>query len=148
MNLTDLNNHQQIIYLNKIKNRIVFKIKTLYKIKFSPETTKPLGSTKKDIDEDKDREDVPKLESVEVVLIHCNLVNNNYQQTSKLLFTFVPNKQLGQLINIAPHSLIILGTRNTEFSFIEVWFTYQNSEPLEIEDNVNFTLIIGLTLQK
>ena len=148
MNLTDLNNHQQIIYLNKIKNRIVFKIKTLYKIKFSPETTKLLGSTKKDIDEDKDREDVPKLESVEVVLIHCNLVNNNYQQTSKLLFTFVPNKQLGQLINIAPHSLIILGTRNTEFSFIEVWFTYQNSEPLEIEDNVNFTLIIGLTLQK
>ena len=148
MNLTDLNNHQQIIYLNKIKNRIVFKIKTLYKIKFSPETTKLLGSTKKDVDEDKDREDVPKLESVEVVLIHCNLVNNNYQQTSKLLFTFVPNKQLGQLINIAPHSLIILGTRNTEFSFIEVWFTYQNSEPLEIEDNVNFTLIIGLTLQK
>ena len=148
MNLTDLNNHQQIIYLNKIKNRIVFKIKTLYKIKFSPETTKLLGSTKKDIDEDKDREDVPKLESVEVVLIHCNLVNNNYQQTSKLLFTFVPNKQLGQLINIAPHSLIILGTRNTEFSYIEVWFTYQNSEPLEIEDNVNFTLIIGLTLQK
>ena len=107
---------------------------------------KLLGSTKKDVDQDKDGEDVPKLESVEVVLVHCNLVNNNYQQTSKVLFTFVPNKQFGQLINISPYSLTILGTTNTEFSFIEVWFTDQNCEPLEIEDNVNLTLIIGLTL--
>ena len=63
---------------------------------------------------------MPKLESVEVVLGHCNLINNNYQQTSKVLFTFVPNKQFGQLINIAPHSLTMLSTTNTEFSFIEV----------------------------
>ena len=61
------------------------------------------GRTKKYVDQDKDREDVPKLESVEVVLVHCNLVNNNYQQTSKVLFTFLPNKQFGQLINIARH---------------------------------------------
>ena len=135
------------IYPNKIKNRIVFKIKTGYKLELlSPETMKLLGSTKKDVDQDKDGEDVPKLESVEVVLVHCNLVNNNYQQASKVLFTFVPNKQFGQLINIAPHSLTMLGTTNTEFSFIEVWFTDQNSEPLEIEDNANLTLIIGLTL--
>ena len=87
-----------------------------------------------------------RLDSVEVVLVHRNLVNNNYQQTSKVLFTFVPNKQFGQLINISPHSLTILGTTNTEFSFIEVWFTYQNSVPLEVEDNVNLTLIIGLPL--
>ena len=107
---------------------------------------KLLGSTKKDVDKDKNGEDVPKLESVEVVLVHCNLVNNNYQQASKVLFTFVPNKQFGQLINISPHSLTMLSTTNTEFSFIEVWFTDQNSEPLEIEDNVNLTLIIGLTL--
>ena len=107
---------------------------------------KLLGSIKKDVDQDKDREDVPKLESVEAVLVHCNLVNNNYQQASKVLFTFAPNKQFGQLINIAPHSLTMLSTTNTEFSFIEVWFTDQNSEPLEIEDNVNLTLIIGLTL--
>ena len=106
---------------------------------------KLLGSTKKDVDSDKNSENVPKLESVEVVLVHCNLVNNNYQQASKVLFTFVPNKQFGQLINIAPHSLTILGTTNTEFSFIEVWLTDQNSEPLEIEDNVNLTPIIGLT---
>ena len=70
---------------------------------------KLLGSTKKDVDQDKDGEDVPKLESVEVVLVHCNLVNNNYQQTSKVSFNFVPNKQFGQLINIAPHSLTMLG---------------------------------------
>ena len=80
---------------------------------------KLLGSTKKDVDKDKNGEDVPKLESVEVVLVHCNLVNNNYQQASKVLFTFVPNKQFGQLINIAPHSLTMLGTTNTEFRFIE-----------------------------
>ena len=74
--------------------------------------------------------------------MHCNLVNNNYQQ-SRVLFTSVPNKQFGQLINIAPHSLIMLSTRNTEFLSIEVWFTDQNREPLEIEDNVNLTLIVG-----
>ena len=81
---------------------------------------KLLGRTKKDVDQDKNGEDVQKLESVEVVLVHCNLVNNNYQQASKVLFTFVPNKQFGQLINIAPHSLTMLSTTNTEFSFIEV----------------------------
>ena len=135
------------IYPNKIKNRIVFKVKTGYKLELlSPETMKLLGSAKKDVDKDKDGEDVPKLESVEVVLVHCNLVNNNYQQASKVLFTFVPNKQFGQFIIISPHSLTMLSTTNTEFSFIEVWFTDQNSEPLEIEDNVNLTLIIGLTL--
>ena len=118
-----------------------------YKLELlSPETMVLLRSTKKDVDQDRDGEDAPKLESVEVVLVHCNLVNNNYQQTSKVLFTFVPNKQFGQLINISPHSLTMLGTRNTKFLFIEVWFTDQNSEPLEIEDNVNLKLIIGLTL--
>ena len=104
---------------------------------------KLLGTTKKDVDQAKDGEDVPKLESVEVVLVHCNLVNNNYQQTSKILFTFVSNKQFGQLINVAPHSLIMLNTTNTEFSSIEVWSTDQNSEPIEIEDSVNLTLNIG-----
>ena len=132
------------IYPNKTKNRIVFKIKTGYKLELlSSERMKLLGSTKKDADQDKNGEDLPKLESSKVVLVHCSLVNNMYQQTSKVLFTFVPNKQFGQLINIAPHSLTMLSTTNTEFSFIEVWFTDQNSEPLEIEDNVNMTLIIG-----
>ena len=76
---------------------------------------KLLGSTKKDVDKDKNGEDVPKLESVEVVLVHCNLVNNSYQQASKVLFTFVPNKQFGRLITISPHSLTMLKTTNTEF---------------------------------
>ena len=89
---------------------------------------------------------VPKLEFFEFVLVHCNLVNNNYQKTSKVWFTFLPNKQFWQLINISPHSLTMLGTTNTEFSFIEVWFTDQNGESLEIEDNGNLTLIIALTL--
>ena len=65
---------------------------------------KLLGRTIKDVDQNKNEEDVPKLESVEVVLVDCNLVNNNYQQASKLLFIFVPNKKFGKLINIAPHS--------------------------------------------
>ena len=103
---------------------------------------KLLGSSKKDVDQDRDGENLPKLESVEVVLVHCNLVNNNYQQASKVLFTFVPNKQFGQLINISPHLLIMLNTTNTEFSFIEVWFTDQNSKKLEIKENVSITLII------
>ena len=89
------------IYPNKIKNRIVFKVKTGYKLQLlSPETMKLLGSTKKDVDQDKDGEDIPKLESVEAFLVRCNLVNNNYQQSSKVLFTFVLNKKFGQLINI------------------------------------------------
>ena len=82
------------IYVKRIKNRTVFKIKTGYKLELLyPETMKLLGNTKKDVNEDKDGGDVPKLESVEVVLVHCNLVNNNYQQVSKALFTFVPNKE-------------------------------------------------------
>ena len=92
---------------------------------------------------DKDGEDVPKLESVEVVLVHCNLVNNSYRQGSKVLFTFVPNEQFGQLITISPHTLTMLKTTNAEFPFIQIWFTDQNNRPLQINDNVNTTLIIG-----
>ena len=112
------------IYTNKIKKKIVFKIKARYKLELlTPETMKLLGSTKKDIDKDKNGENVPKLESVEVVLGHCNLVKNDYQHTSKVLFTFVPNKKFGQLINISLHSLTMMNIVKTEFSFVEVWFT-------------------------
>ena len=148
-NETLTENHPIQIYPNKIKNRIVFKVKTRCKLEFlTPETMKILGSTKKDVDKDKDGEDVPKLESVEVVFMHCNLVSTSYQQTSKVLFTFVPNKQFGQLITISPHSLTMLKTTNTEFQSIQLWFTDQNNRPLEIEDSVNITLIIGYTLYK
>ena len=104
-----------------------------------------LGSSNNTIDSDKDGELVPKLEVVEVVLVHCNLVNNSYQKAPKVLFTFVPNKQFGQLITITPHSPTMLKTTNAEFSFIEIWLTDQNNRPLEIEDNVNITLIIGIS---
>ena len=121
------------IYPNKIKNRIVFKIKIGYKLELlSPQTMKLLGSTKKDVDKDKDGEDVPKLESLEVVLVHCNLGNNSYQQASKVLFTFVPNKQFDQLITISSDLLTILKTTNTEFQSTQIWFTNQNNRPLEI----------------
>ena len=113
------NPHVQI-YPNKIKNWIVFKIKVGYKLELlSQEKMKLLGSTRKEVDKDKDGEDVPKLESVEVVLVHCNLVNNNYQQASKVLFTFVPNKQFGQLINIAPHSLTMVDTKIKNFHLLK-----------------------------
>ena len=87
----------------------------------------------------KNSENVPKLESAEVLLVHCNLVKNDYQHTSKVLFSFVPIKQFGQLIN----TLTMMNTGNTEFSFVEVWFTDQASKALEIEDNINLALIIG-----
>ena len=118
------------IYHNKIK--VNYELELL-----SPETMELLGSTKKDVDRVKDGEDVPKLESVEVVLVHCNLVNKNYQQLSKVLFTFVPAKKFRQLINISPHSLTTLKRTNTEFSSIEARITDQNSKPIEIEDNVD-----------
>ena len=82
-----------LIYANKISNRIVLKIKTGYKLELlSKETMKLLGSTRDNTDADKNSENVPRLENVEVVLVHCNLVNNSYQQASRVLFTFVPNK--------------------------------------------------------
>ena len=94
--------------MNRIKNRIVFKIKTGYKLELlTPETMKLLGSTKKDVEKDKGGENVPKLESVEVVLVHWNLVKNDYQYTLKVLLTFVPNKQFRQL-NILPHSVTMI----------------------------------------
>ena len=137
-------NARILIYVNTINNRIVFTIKSGYKLELlSKETMKLLGSTSSIIDADKNSENVPRLENVEVVLVHCNLVNNSYQQYSRLLFTFVPTKRYGQLISISPHSLVFLKTVNTEFSEIEIWFTDQNNNALEIEDNINISLIIS-----
>ena len=102
-----------------------------------------LGSTKQFVDKDKNGENVPKLESVEVILVHRNLAKNDYQHTSKVLFTFVPNKKFEQLLNVSPHVFTMINTVNTEFSSAEVWFTDQSSKALEIEDNINLALIIG-----
>ena len=102
-----------------------------------------IGKHKKIVDKDKNGENVPKLEIVEAVLVHCKLVKNDYQDTSKVLFTFVPNKKFGQLINISPHAFTMINIVNTEFSYVESWFTDPSSKALEIEDNVNLILIIG-----
>ena len=89
------------IYVNEINNRIAFRIKSGYKLELlSKETARLLGSSTNTIDGDKNSELVSKLESVDLVLVHCNLVNNSYQQASKVFFTFVPNKKYGQLITV------------------------------------------------
>ena len=104
---------------------------------------KLLGSTKSKITKDKNGENVLYLEITEEVLIHCNVVNNSYQQNSRVLYTFVPNKSFGQLLDISPENFIYLKTFDSEFSYIEVWFTDQNSNPLEIEDKINITSVIN-----
>ena len=80
---------------------------------------------------------------VNTILVHCNIVQNNYQQASKVLYTFVPDKIFNRPINIHPSSLIELKITDVEFNFIDVWFADQENRPLEIEDSVNITLIIG-----
>ena len=103
---------------------------------------KLLGNTESKITEDKNSENVPHLEITEVVLAHCNIVNNDYQQHSRVLFTFVSNKLFGSLLEISPTNHIFLKTFNSEYDEIKVWFTDQNSQPLEIEDRINLTLVI------
>ena len=99
------------IYINKIENRITFKVKSGYYLEIlTPETMKLLGST----------ENIPYLEITEVGLIHCNVVNNSYQQKSRVLYTYVPNKSFGQLLDISPENFIFLKTFDSEFWCIEV----------------------------
>ena len=86
---------------------------------------------------------MPYLEITEVILVHCNIVINDYQQDSRVLYTFAPNKSFGQLLNISPKNFIILKTSNSEFSYIEVLFTDQNSKLLQVEDKINITLVIN-----
>ena len=87
-----------------------------------------LGSTKSEISKDKNGENVPHLEVVELVLVHCNLLNNDYQQGSRILYTFVPSKTFGSLLEILPTNHIFLKTFNSEFQEIKIWFTDQTSK--------------------
>ena len=103
---------------------------------------KLLGSTKNEITKDKNGENVPHLEITEVVLVHCNIVNNDYQQDSRVLYTFVPNKPFGSLLEISPTNHIFLKTFNSEFDEIIVWFTDQKIKVLEIEDRINLTMVV------
>ena len=77
------------------------------------------------------------------MLVHCNIVNNDCQEDSRVFYKFVPNKYFRQLLDISSKNFIFLKTFNSEFSYIQVWFTDQNSKPLEIEDKINITLVIN-----
>ena len=103
---------------------------------------KLLGSTESKITGEKNGENVPHLKVVEVVLIHCNIVDNSYQQNPRILYTFVPNKRFGSLLEISPPNHIFLKTFNSEFQEIKIWFTDQNINPLEVEDKINIIVII------
>ena len=120
----------------------MFKIKSGYYLELlTPETMKLLGSTVSKINEDRNGENVPHLEVVELVLVHCNLVINDYQQDSRILYTFVPNKTFGSLLEISPSNHVFLKTFNSEFQEIKIWFTDQTSAPLEVEDKINVPFI-------
>ena len=131
------------MYINRIENRITFKIKSGYYLELlTSETMKLLGSIESKITKDKNGENAPHLEVVELVLVHCNLINNHYQQDSRILYTFVPSKTLGSLLEIPPTNQVFLKTFNSEFHEVKIWFTDQTSKPLELEDKINITLII------
>ena len=100
------------------------------------------GYTESKITGEKNSENIPHLEVVELVLIHCNIVDNSYQQNSRILYTFVPNKPLGSLLEISLSDHNFLKIFNSEFQEINIWFTDQNNNPLEVEDKINITLII------
>ena len=142
------------ICANKIENRITFEIKTRYYLELlTPETMKLLGSTEDNKTKNKNCEYIPHLKSItkvlkitknttKVLLVHCNIGNNYYKQDSRVLYTFVPNKSFGSLLEISPKSYTFLKIFNSEFGKIEVWFTDQRSQPLEIENKLNLTLIM------
>ena len=103
---------------------------------------KLLGSTESKITNDKNGENVPHLKVVELVLVHCNVVNNDNQQDSRILYTFVLSKTFGSLLEISRTNHVFLKTFNSEFQEIKIWFTDQTSKPLEVEDRINVALII------
>ena len=99
-----------------------------------------LGSTESKITKDKNGKNLPHLQVVELVLVHCNLVNNDYQHDSRILYTFAPNKLFSSFLQISPANHIFLN--NSEFQEFKIWFTDQTSKPLEVEDRINLALII------
>ena len=119
-----IGNLSKRLYVNKIKNGVSFEIKEGYYLELlTLGTMKLLVSTENKITKDKNGENIPHLEITEAVLVHCNIVNNDYQQDSSILYAFVPNKPFGSLLEIAPTNFIFLKTLNSEFQKIEVWFT-------------------------
>ena len=125
------------IYVNKIEFRATFKIKNRYSLELlTPETMKLLGSTENKITKDKNGENVSNLEITEVVLVNCNIVDNDYQKDLRVLYTFIPNKPFGILLEVSPTNNIYLKTFHSEYNEIKVWFTDKNSKPFEMEDRI------------
>ena len=104
---------------------------------------KLLGSTKRQITKSGNGENVPCLEITEVVLVHCSIVKNYYQQNLRVLYTFVPNKSFRQSLDISSKNFVFLKIFDSEFSYIKIWFNDQNSKPLEIGDKINITIVIN-----
>ena len=136
------------LYLNSIFNFIyIYQYWWFISLELlTPEKIKLLGSTENKITKDNNGENVPHLEMTEVVLVHCGIVNNDYQQESRVLYTFAPNKQFDSLLEISITNHIFLKTIGSEFNQIKAWFTDQKHQPIEIEDRINLTLIIKCRL--
>ena len=101
------------------------------------------GNTKKLRGKSKNSEKVLSLEVVEVILVQCNLVDNQYQKKSEVLYTFISNKSYAYLLNVEPSKLVFLKIYNTEFDEIIIRFKDQNGSPLKIKDKVDLTLLIN-----
>ena len=136
-----------MIYVNKIEKRIEFEIKTGYNLELlTPVTMKLLGSTKSKMTKKENGENISNFEITELLFVQY-IINNNYQRNSRVLYTYIPNESFGQLLDISPKNFIFLKTFNSLFSYMEVWLTDQNSNPLEIEDKINITLVFNSTTE-
>ena len=136
-----------MIYVNKIEKRIEFEIKTGYNLDLlTPVTMKLLGSTKSKMTKKENGENVSNFEITELLFVQY-IINNNYQRNSRVLYTYIPNESFGQLLDISPKNFILSKTFNSLFSYMEVWLTDQNSNPLEIEDKINITLVFNSTTE-
>ena len=136
-----------MIYVNKIEKRIEFEIKTGYNLELlTPVTMKLLGSTKSKMTKKENGETIFNFEITELLFVQY-IINNNYQRNSRVLYTYIPNESFGQLLDISPKNFIFLKTFNSLFSYMEVWLTDQNSNPLEIEDKINITLVFNSTTE-
>ena len=136
-----------MIYVNKIEKRIEFEIKTGYNLELlTPVTMKLLGSTKSKMTKKENGENISNFEITELLFVQY-IINNNYQRNSRVLYTYIPNESFGQLLHISPKNFILLKTFNSLFSYMQVWLTDQNSNPLEIEDKINITLVFNSTTE-
>ena len=131
-----------LIYPNKRENRIIFKIKTGYKLELLTNGTMKLLGDGPIVDIDKNGENVPRLEQVRFVLLHCNVVRNDHLQNSKLLHAFVPSDDFGKLLFVEPKVLKQSKSIDSVFDYIEVWFTDQKNRPLQIEDDLSLSSIV------